>query len=505
VKSLVLRIYLTLVAVLLAFAAVGGWLVHWQFEAERASARAQIAERAAAWADLAQASLPTVDAPPAEQAAALEELSGRLRLPLALQASDGRRLATSSAFERRTRDLAERAGRSGADIDRWMARAITSLMLDDGRTLLVWRSGSGRRGPYGDPAAMHGAGSGRVFEGPPPALAERPPPPGRAAGGLDVGAGWPLPRPPLGPAQGLAVLLVVLFVAVAAAAWPVARRLTRRLETLQRGVETFGDGALGHRVAVEGRDEVSALARSFNGAAERIEALVGANRRLLANVSHEIRSPLARLKMAVSMLDGPAADDARPPDPARARLLTEVHANIAELDALIDEVLLASRLQAQAPPADDPVVDFAELVAAEADGARGDALRDGPAGWQLAGPVSQPAPAHVKGDGRLLRRAVRNLLQNARRYGGDRATLSLHRDAGDWVLDVSDAGPGVPPAERERIFDPFHRLPGHAEHQGGVGLGLSLVRQIAERHRGRAECGAAPGGGSVFSLRLPAV
>jgi signal transduction histidine kinase len=514
VKSLVLRIYLTLVAVLLAFAALGGWLVHRQIDAERAVARAQIAERASAWAEMAQAALPAADAPEPEQAAALEDLSRRLRLALALEASDGRRLAASSSFLRRARDLDERAVGSGLGADAaaaWRERVTTRLALHDGRTLIVWRGGFWRHGGLGatgvqpdgergpglgmGPGMGHGMGSGAGG-----LSAPRPP----AADGSGL-PGWLRSLP--GPAQSLVVLLAVLFVAVAAAAWPVARRLTRRLETLQRGVEAFGDGVLGHRVAVEGRDEVSALARSFNRAADRIEALVGANHRLLANVSHEIRSPLARLKMAVALLEGPAADAARvPPDPSRQKLITEVHANIAELDALVDEVLLASRLQARdtAPAADDPVVDLAVLAADEADGARGDAGREGLEGWRLDGPIGTEGPAPVRGDERLLRRAVRNLLQNARRYGGDRATLAVRREGAQWVLTVTDAGPGVPAAERERIFEPFHRLPGHAEHQGAVGLGLSLVRQIAERHGGRATCDAAPGGGSVFSLRLPA-
>src|SRR5205085_9540270 len=124
-------------------------------------------------------------------------------------------------------------------------------------------------------------------------------------------------------------------------AYPVVRRLTRRLEALKRGVEQFGAGALDHRVAISGADEVAAVAASFNIAAARVEALVQAHRSLLANASHELRSPLARMRMAVSMLD-----DATPQQ--RERLKREIETNVGELDALVEEVLLASRLDARA-------------------------------------------------------------------------------------------------------------------------------------------------------------
>lgn len=545
-KSLVLRIYVSLVAVLLLFAGVSGWLVNRHFEAERAAVRQALADRAAAWSQFVRDALPAPGAPDAEQAEGLMALARNLRLPLALESTDGRRLATSETFERREREVRERALEADAPHrgERWRARAVTRLDLGDGRVLLLWRPA--RRGP----AALDGMG----FAGPHPGGPTRLPPDGPAMGagtGDAVGStaanrptsdrlpSWLAPwrsaapgfggegqggrvdgrdGPPLGAAGGLVLLLALVFVAVAAAAWPVARRLTRRLETLQRGVDAFGQGALGHRVAVEGRDEVSALARSFNQAAGRIEALVGSHRQLLANASHELRSPLARLKMAVALLDTPA-DAAQPtaaPDVEaerrRDQLIREVHANIAELDALVDEVLLASRLEAESglPPTARPRVDWAALLSEEAAAARREAGASDGSAWRLDGPDAPdagPSAAWVTGDERLLRRAVRNLLQNARRYGGPAAHLSLRRDDTQWVLTVEDEGPGVDPAWRERIFEPFFRVPGHSESSGGVGLGLSLVRQIAERHGGSVRCEGRPTGsgpGSVFRLSLPA-
>jgi len=177
----------------------------------------------------------------------------------------------------------------------------------------------------------------------------------------------------------------------------------------------------------------------------------------------------------------------------RARLQQEIHTNIAELDALVEEVLLASRLESGATAGlGDSPVDMLALAAEEAS-------RSG-AELELEDDV---AALRMKGDERLLRRALRNLLENARRYGGAELLLQLRRRGGELELRVCDRGPGVPPEMRERIFEAFFRLPGHAEQAGGVGLGLSLVRQIAQRHHGSVHCEPRDGGGSVFVLSLP--
>jgi len=268
---------------------------------------------------------------------------------------------------------------------------------------------------------------------------------------------------------------------VAIGAFPVVRRLTGRLERLQGSVETWGGGQLATRVAVEGRDEVARLASSFNDSAERIEALVSAQKSLLANASHELRSPLARIRMAVELMQ----------DQASPAIRSELNRNIAELDQLIDEVLLASRLDASAQGSvvrSD--VDLSAIVAEEC---------------SRVGARFEAAPVTVQGDPRLLRRLLRNLLENAKRYGEDTPVgVELRQDDGAVCLDVCDGGPGVPEAQRERIFEPFYRLPGASEASGGVGLGLSLVRQIAEHHGGNVVCMSDQDGGCCFRVRLPA-
>jgi signal transduction histidine kinase len=507
-KSLYLRIWLTVIAVLLLFALIAGWLFQSNVEHERERVQSMWADRAAAWAALIENSLPERDAPVTEQRAAVLDWSQRLRLPLALDDAAGRRIATSESFERR-----EAQGPAAP-------RRAVRLPLSDGRTLWIMRPGMGGLrggGPRGEGDAPR-PGPGGGFG--PDRGAERGPErgPGWSFGaGLGGGPGsgfLTLPRGLMLPGAwgggvGLVVTLAVLFFAIALGAYPVVRRLTRRLEGLQRGVESFGAGQLSQRVNDDGRDEVAALARSFNAAAQRIEALVLSHRNLLANASHELRSPLARMKMAFAMLDSADA-------PARAKLRQEIERNIRELDELVEEVLLASRLDARVEAASAPHTAVALLPLAAEEGARFNA--------QVTGD-----DVMVQGDERLLRRALRNLLENARRYGGAAPPeVNIRRQDGavdsrggtpsgapagaggaaqrsaSVELRVGDRGPGVPESERERIFEPFYRLPGHAEHAGGVGLGLSLVRQIAGAHRGTVRCEAREGGGSWFVLTLPA-
>ena len=515
-KSLYLRIYLTVVAVLLLFALVAGGIAHWRLnqEHEQAQARMQAlwSERAQAWAELLATNLPPAGAPPAEQARVLLEWSRRLRLPMALDDAQGRRLATSPLL---AEALADRDGDTRVPVMRHR--------LDDGRVLWVARRPQ-RDGREGRPPGWLGGRPLLGAPGPAPVPMDGGPAsrPGEAGGPGGPGgpptppwwAWWtPLSGPGLG--GGMLAMLVVLFIAVAAGAWPVVRRLTMRLERLKQGVERFGAGELDHRVAVDGRDEVATVARSFNEAAQRIEDLVRAHRSLLANASHELRSPLARLKMALALMEDCPPERRRP-------LRAEVERDIRELDQLVEEVLLSSRLDARAG-IEQQAVDALAVAAEEA--ARLPAVLDviEPAGVP-------PAPGwSLTGDERLLRRALRNLLENARRHGqptGAAATapftpldgphedddsairLEVRQQRGPGgraavVFRVLDRGPGVPPAECERIFEPFYRRAGHGEGAGGVGLGLALVRQIARSHGGSVQCQARDGGGSAFVLTVP--
>ncbi len=277
-------------------------------------------------------------------------------------------------------------------------------------------------------------------------------------------------------------ILGLLAIAVGVGAYPLVRRLTRRLERLQARVDALGAGDLSARVDVEGADEVASLARSFNRAAGRIERLVDAQKTILAGASHELRSPLARLSVAVELLAG---ED-------RPELRERVSKDIAELDDLIGELLLASRLDAADSPETTDEIDLLALLAEE--GVRTHATVSG-------------EPANVQGDPRLLRRMVRNLLENAERYAAESPVeASVKRLGPTGVrIRVEDRGPGVPETERERIFEPFYRPSGlRKTTDRGVGLGLALVRQIARHHRGEARCFPREGGGTCFEVILNA-
>lgn len=293
------------------------------------------------------------------------------------------------------------------------------------------------------------------------------------------------------PPYGFLWMLALVGVGAALALYPILRRLTQRLENLQRGFQQWGDGDLSLRVQVTGQDEVADLSIRFNEAAERIEHLLAAQRALLtsqksllANASHELRSPLARIRMGLEFMDGesPSAKD-------------EITRNITELDQLVGEILLASRLDAK--EVDLGAVETVDLIGLCAEEcARVGAVLDLPEG---ARSIEMPGVA------KLLRRMVRNLLENAKRYGGESGLgieLALSQTADQTRIRVSDQGPGVPEAFRERIFEPFYRLPGASERNGGVGLGLALVKSIAERHGGRVSCEGREGGGSSFEVVL---
>ncbi len=413
-RRLYLRIYLAVLASLVVFALVAGFL--WRTFAEYGPV-GQVSQVAS---ELARNILPPAGSPPEVQQAALERIAGNLRADAALFSPGRTRLAA----------VGRPVPPPDADMDdsgwvRWRrGPPVWALKLPDERWLVT-----------------------RIH------------------------------RPRGHPGWGLFFTLALVALAVGVGAYPVVRRLTRRLETLQGGVESLGAGDLSARVKVEGKDEVAALAESFNRAAARIEALVGAHKAMLANASHELRTPLARIRMALELTKEGV-------DPKRRH---ELEQDVAELDTLIDEILLASRLDAAPDPAADEEVDLLALGAEEA--ARyPEAELDG-------------QPVTLRGDPRLLRRLIRNLLENAKRHGAPPIELRVARTADGAELSVGDHGPGVPEAERERVFEPFYRHVG-ATPGAGAGLGLALVRSIARRHDGEARCLPREGGGSRFVVTL---
>jgi signal transduction histidine kinase len=280
--------------------------------------------------------------------------------------------------------------------------------------------------------------------------------------------------------------LVLVIVAVGTA--PLARRISRPVEQLTEATRRFGAGDLSYRVQSceqhwrwrrhrHQLDELEELTRAWNEMADRVAQLVRGQKELLANVSHELRSPLARMRMALELV--PRNDEV-------AARLADIEADVAELDRLIEDVLTMSRLEARGLPVHLDRVDVPSLLSSVAERAARDPL--------LAGKEVRVAEAPARAldaDGALLRRALWNLVENAAKYGAAPITLSAALDGDHLALAVTDEGPGIAAADRERVFEPFYRADKAHTPGGGFGLGLALARRVAEVHGGSIHAEAA--------------
>lgn len=406
------QFYLAILATIALFVVAS--MIFWHFSAPM---------RRDAWGieaagQFATAVLPAPDATPAERQQKLDQLREHMHANLALYDAQGQRIAASGDLPEIPREqLLQDAGFVMKHAGMWI------VPLEDGRRLVVRLPRDHRRPSAARMLAVPGA----------------------------------------------------FLVALALGAYPIARRLTARLARLQAGVEQWGEGNLAARVDVEGRDEVAALARSFNESAVRIEELVNANKMLLANCSHELRTPLARIRLGIESLS------AQP----NAAVREEIARSIAELDELIGEMLLTSRLGALDKLEHIEDLDLLALVAEE------------------AAHFEREVEGHsivMRGDPSLLRRMVRNLLDNAEKHAGGATRISVDRQAnGVATLEIEDHGPGVRQIDAEKVFEPFYRSGG-----SGTGLGLAIVRQIARAHGGEVRYTSRGEGGSVFIVTLPA-
>jgi two-component system OmpR family sensor kinase len=294
---------------------------------------------------------------------------------------------------------------------------------------------------------------------------------------------------------GLALKIEVLrFVVVALALLlPIAlwsRSHWQALQSLSRVADDVGAGTLSARAHMKRSASVYPLAERINHMAGRIEALLESQKNLLHSVSHELRTPIARLGFGLELLN------AKTDDPALSRRIGAMEGDLAELDELVKELLGMTRLDsAQALQRD--CVELAPLLRDCAD-----ALQPAPPGLscELA-----PGLGRIEGDTRLLARAVGNLLRNAAKYCGREIVLSARRESGLVVIAVEDDGPGIPEAERERVFEPFFRLDRSRDRAtGGFGLGLSIARKAVLLHGGHLAVEESALGGARFVITLPA-
>jgi signal transduction histidine kinase len=297
------------------------------------------------------------------------------------------------------------------------------------------------------------------------------------------------------PGIPLAVLSVALVVS-ALASWWLARHFSAPIRRLQEGARAVASESLDLRVSagLDGRnDELAVLARDFDAMADQLKANRIARTRLLRDISHELRSPLARMRLAVGL--------ARqlPADPGRQ--LDRLESEIERLDTLISQVLQLARLQSTDAHYEKESVPIDEVI----EEVVRDAEFEGAAkGCRIT--LSGRTGACVHGNRELLRSAIENVLRNAVRYSPPSAPVEVEVSAANGTLGilVRDRGPGVPGEDLARIFEPFFRVAESRDRgSGGEGIGLAITAQVLKSHGGTAVAVNRPQGGLEVQLSMP--
>jgi signal transduction histidine kinase len=312
----------------------------------------------------------------------------------------------------------------------------------------------------------------------------------------------PLPRPlglmvPL--TEGGPWMLVFIVFLTGLVCLALVRALVAPVARLREATRRLAAGDLTARAGYGGHapgDELEALAQDFDGMAERIERLVGAQRQLLRDISHELRSPLARMSVAIGLARTRTDASAQP-------LLDRIELESERLNELIGQLLTLTRLEGDVRGAVLERFDLVDVVAGLVEDARFEALADART-VSLGGDVEADIEAYEE----LVRRAIENVLRNALRYspvGGQvEVRVAVHPAEGQVGVTVRDHGPGVPADQLEAIFRPFHRV-GDARDRasGGTGLGLAIAQRAVAAHGGSIVARNADGGGLEIELRLP--
>ena len=305
-------------------------------------------------------------------------------------------------------------------------------------------------------------------------------------------AGNRSPRFPMRP------LIVGIFTSLLFAYF-FARYFSRPIAALKQGFQEVGAGRFDYQVSpiLKGRrDELADLGRAFDQTAAQLHSLIDSQKRLLHDVSHEVRSPLARIQLAIDLLEQ---------QPERQNeLLQRIGRESARINALMAEVLTLARLETAATWPMDDQIDLIELIAEVVDDVSFEGVEK-PCEVQADLPQSS---VHIQGNAELLHRALENILRNAISYtaADTRVTIRLRAGNDVWCVEVCDHGPGIPEGRLPHIFEPFERI-AQAEAVQGYGLGLAIAAQTIKMHDGvivamnRAPC---DGGGLSVLMTLPA-
>ena len=301
----------------------------------------------------------------------------------------------------------------------------------------------------------------------------------RLADGGWLNATTVLPTVPAGPAWPALASLLVLAAAVVLGVALVVRRITSPLRELALGADRLGRGEAVPPLAEAGPEEVRRTTRAFNRMQERLGRFVADRTRMLAAISHDLRTPITTLRLRAELLDD---EEQRP----------KILATLDEMQRMAEATLAFAREEASSE--ETRVVDLAALIESVAED-QADLGRD----VKVADAERTPHACRPL----ALKRALRNLVENACIYG-QRARVTLARDGDDLTLTVDDDGPGIPAGEMEREFQPFVRLePSRNPETGGIGLGLAIARTIARAHGGDVLLVNRPEGGLRTTLRLP--
>jgi signal transduction histidine kinase len=287
------------------------------------------------------------------------------------------------------------------------------------------------------------------------------------------------------------IIVALVTLAMCVILWRWARPTWRDLQTLKEATGRIGEGDLGVRALVGRGSLLEPIATSFNVMAERVKALLKSHRDLEQGVAHELRTPLAQLKFDLELARTSVGDA------DRAERFAAMQRDVVDLDDLVGELLVLANLR-EAPPYQPREVPANELVDEILRRAH-DEMRA--AGGAITIEAPRNLPPTISCDSKYLSRALVNVLRNAVRYAKSKVALTVERAGGRTVISVDDDGPGVPPAERERLFEPFTRVEGsRGRDSGGVGLGLAIVKSVAEWHGGEARIADSPLGGARVSI-----
>lgn len=277
---------------------------------------------------------------------------------------------------------------------------------------------------------------------------------------------------------------------------PLSIRISKPIRELHRVANAWSEGHLEQRAKVHGKDDISELESVFNMMAQKLSNMLNQRREFLALISHELKSPLARMRIALELLrDGQ-------PDEARSNMIGEIEQNIIESEKLIEQLLVLSNVEMALPWKQKMQLDLLEILEKITNKLR---------------PVSHAAAADVRminatsentiiveGDADQLERAFGNILDNAMKFSGDHqeVTIEVKKESGRVDVQIADHGPGVDSAELQRIFEPFYRSTKN-HMKNGSGLGLFIARRIIESHEGKISATLQKEGGMVISVQLP--